>query len=530
MKTKNNEFLSFNILNCPIPKQQIRIEDSKNLLISSRLNIPLLPLNSQQQKNDLNQLKLFRHLNEYTTIQDGFQQTQAFKYKSSIYNGRLLQNTIKQQIEIDQDFQSEEKIFTQKQLLKEKPLDSTLKNQNNNRNKISSMPTEPFEQGQQNFQNYESDLMRKRTIFSKQNIQINNTKKNQNQNNNNKLRSLTIHEISNKISQQQKMTNNPKNFLKVQKKKFRLKIVAIMVRAILKLSKKYKLLFQRRNQAIEHFQKLKEPHLNYFSSLGQREVQQKYKNFVQQLFTKITQLLQSKEYIKDYTDILKQQQELVVDFQKQRLCFFIKLLFQDLELITRKNIIPKFILHSLNLCLFAGKNTQTSQFVANRTKFYSKTVHSLTSQQKVLIALEYLIFTIIIPNLLEIANKQVYNNQDHFIIINIYLTAIAMLITEFFTNHFQNLAKIENSNVKPVQLILQIQEEEEEEEDKPIQTQLLVSKNLDKNERKVISGQIQLNFVNSIFEEKLLWKNQMINIFSRIVNNIEDLIDIQNAE
>ncbi|CAD8072486.1 unnamed protein product [Paramecium sonneborni] len=528
MKTKQSEFLSFNILNCPFPKQYQKTEDQKNLLISQRLNIPLIPLNLVQEKTDTIQLKLFKNLNEQTTKQDGSRNTQTFKLKNSLKISRLLENNVQKQIETYKDFQREEGISNLKQSLKVKTLDTELKTQNQIRQRITSLPTEAFESKDYNFQNPEPDLIGKRTIFSKQNIQENSIKKSQIQTNYSKVRTQTIDSISNQIGQKQKPISNLKITKKVFIKKYRLKIIAIMVRAVLKLSKKYKFVFQKRSQALKHFRKLKAPHLHVFSSLGPQKVQQKYQDFVSLLFSKIIQLLKSQNYIKDYTDILKQEQKLIVDFQKQRLCFLIKILFQDLELITRKNIIPPFILHSLNLCLFSGKHTQTSQFVINRTKFYSKTVYSLNSQQKVLIALEYLIFTIIAPNILDIANKQICNNQDHFLIIQFYLTAIIILITVFFTNHFKKLPKIEKSNVKPVQLILKFLEEEEE--DTQIKTELLISQNLEKNEDMIISGQIKLNLINQIFTEKLKWKNQMTKIFSKLVENIEALIDIENIE
>ncbi|CAD8103384.1 unnamed protein product [Paramecium primaurelia] len=522
MKNQNYESLSFNILNCPSFKQQQTIKVISNSLVNQRLNIPLLQLNSQLEKSSIRP-KLFKNIFEQTNLKEGSQNTYTYKNKTQIETYQNMENNRKQQSIIKNDFQRE-RVLTNQYIHEQKAQDIYKLKSETNRDKKINRPIVQLEQDFQIIQSLEFNPQRETIIQSQL---YNNKNRIKISINNNKHRSYTIDGIHNKDNYQLGTIDNSKVKKKLVVKKLKLKIIAILVRAVLKLSKKYKLIFFNRNKALEHFSRLKKPHLSHFNKMAYRQIQQQYRNFVEQIFSKIIKLLNSSNYIKDYTDILKQQQELILDFQKQRLCFFIKLILQDLELITRKNIIPGFILHSLNLCLFSGKNTQTSQFVVNRTKFYSKTVHSLTQEQKVLIAIEFLFFTIIIPNMLDIVNQQVFTNQDHQAITQIYFISIAILITIFFTNHFKNLPNIESSNVKPVQLILKICEEQEE---KPVQTKLILSPNIEKNEEMLISGDLKLNFINKIFIEKPAFQKEMAQVFSKIVSNIEALIDISNAE
>ncbi|CAD8154078.1 unnamed protein product [Paramecium pentaurelia] len=515
MKNQNYESLSFNILNCPSFKQQQTIKVISNSLVNQRLNIPLLSLNSQLEKSTGIRPKLFKNIFEQTNLQKGSQNTNTYKNKTSIETYENMENNRKQSSIIQKDFQRG-RVLTNQYINEKKAQDIYKLKSETNRDKKINRPIVQLEQDFQIIQSLEFNPQRETNIQSQL---YNNKNRIKISINNNKHRSYTIDGIHNK--------DNSKVKKKLVVKKLKLKIIVILIRAVLKLSKKYKLIFFNRNKALEHFSRLKKPHLSHFNKMAQRQIQQQYRIFVEQIFSKIIKLLNSSNYIKDYTDILKQQQELILDFQKQRLCFFIKLILQDLELITRKNIIPGFILHSLNLCLFSGKHTQTSQFVVNRTKFYSKTVHSLTQEQKVLIAIEFLFFTIIIPNMLDIVNQQVFTNQDHQAITQIYFISIAILITLFFTNHFKNLPNIESSNVKPVQLILKICEEQE---DKPVQTKLILSPNIEKNEEMLISGDLKLNFINKIFIEKPAFQKEMAQVFSKIASNIEALIDISNAE
>ncbi|CAD8173960.1 unnamed protein product [Paramecium pentaurelia] len=526
MKTQTNETISFNILNFPSSKEFLQGFMMNNNHICQKLNIPLLQKKKYLEKNQRVRFQLFSNPIEIESMQQRNQQTQRLKLQTSFQINEQMENNIQELISRDKDMQIKRR-FTQSHQIK-KPFEiQTLKILNTNRDRMQSMPTESFQFGFQILENQKNDTRRQKSLFVESNSKQNQIPKISLSNNNKKIRNQSIKGIFNQIIHQRETIDHAKIKMRLVVKKLRLKVIAILIMAVLKLSKKYKLVLLKRNQALLHFKKLKTLHLNHLNKYQQRIIKQQYQNFIEKLFSKIIKLLNSQNYIKDFSEIFNKKQELIVDFQKQRLCYFIKLLFQDLELITRKNFLPPCILHSLNLSLFYGKHTQTSQFVSNRTQFYSKTVHSLNQDQKVLIALEYLIFTLILPNLLEITNKQVYTDSDLQMNFQFYFIAIPVLLTVFFTNHFKKLQKIKNSNVKPIQLILNVQEEEG---NSPMKTQLITSSKLETDEELIISGDFKFNFVYKIFYEKPKWKIQMSTLFSQIVKNIEALIDIQNAE
>ncbi|CAD8066212.1 unnamed protein product [Paramecium sonneborni] len=318
--------------------------------------------------------------------------------------------------------------------------------------------------------------------------------------------------------------NQAKNQFIIRNKKFR--IIVFVVIAVLELSKKYKIIFEEREIARVHFLAQKEPHKHFINYFGIKQHKTQHRKFVDSLLSKILTIYKDQKYIQECENIQNQKTAIRKDIQIQRLCFFIKLLFQDLELITRKNIIPKFILHSLNLCLFAGKNTQTSQFVANRTKFYSKTVHSLTSQQKVLIALEYLIFTIIIPNLLEIANELDKTSYDCFYVTLFHFIAFTGVLMVQFTKQFENLNKIRNSNVKPIQRIIQLKKNDQ---GLPCIANFIINDKIDEDENKITAGGFEYSGILELYESKPFWRVKISKLFSKVVSNIGDLINIANV-
>ncbi|CAD8154080.1 unnamed protein product [Paramecium pentaurelia] len=319
---------------------------------------------------------------------------------------------------------------------------------------------------------------------------------------------------------------NAKPQIKIRNKKLR--IIVFVVIAVLELSKKYKKIFQEREIAREHFQLQQRPHLKYINFFGIKQHKQQQRKFVDSLLQKIIIIQKDQKYIKECKTIQREQDDIRKDFQKQRLCFFIKLILQDLELITRKNIIPGFILHSLNLCLFSGKHTQTSQFVVNRTKFYSKTVHSLTQEQKVLIAIEFLFFTIIIPNMLDIVNELDQSNKDSFLITLFHFVGIIGVLMVQFTKYFENkFEKIKESNVKPIQKVIQLKKNEQ---GIPCIASLSFTDKIDENENKILSGGFEYSGILELFEQKPFWSQKMTLQFSRIARNIGELIDITNVQ
>ncbi|CAD8072484.1 unnamed protein product [Paramecium sonneborni] len=346
-------------------------------------------------------------------------------------------------------------------------------------------------------------------------------------------RCKTVNSRNKRPSLQLKIWNNinlnkqsqPKFQLRFRNKKFR--IIVIVVFAILKLSKKYKKILEKRKIANKHFQAQEESHIKFINLFGIQQHSIQHRKFVDLLFQKIHRITKEQTYLQECQNIKSMRVEIRQDVQKQRLCFLIKILFQDLELITRKNIIPPFILHSLNLCLFSGKHTQTSQFVINRTKFYSKTVYSLNSQQKVLIALEYLIFTIIAPNILDIANELDQKIQDCSIITLFYFIAFTGVLMAIFTKQFEKLNKIQNSNIKPIQRVIQLKKNNQ---GFPCFAIFSVNNKIDENENKIIIGGFEYSAIIDLIQSKPFWTVQISKLFSKIVSNIGDLIDITNVQ
>ncbi|CAK79740.1 unnamed protein product (macronuclear) [Paramecium tetraurelia] len=523
MISQKQETISFNIVNFPLSKELLLGVGAKSNFICDKLNIPLLSQKQQVDKSQRANFKLFTDVNQSYRMLGKHHHTQRLKIQTSLCVNDQMEN---KEIWRDKDMSTKRRLSQQNQAQRISLEGSTSKIKNVLKDRMSYLPfDQSYQQDLQIKENreYENRRVKSQFVVKKSDHIIipriklfNNTLIVRNEKN---------QSISNQIYNKQEIINKL-NIQRIQVKRLRLKIIALLVIAICKLSKKYRLVLFKRNQEMQHFRKLKMPHLKFLQFFGQRQIKQQFQNFTENLFSKITSLLTSENYNKGLIEILKQKEEMILDFQQQQLCYFIKLLLQDLELITRKNVLPPFINHSLNLSLFRGKQTQTSQFVSNRTQFYSKTVVSLNSEQQGLIASEYLIFTIILPIILEIANKQVFTQSNRQMNFSFSFIALPILLTDFFTNHFKNLPKIQNPNVKPIQLILTVLEDQEI----PLKTQLITSSILESDEELMISGNFKKQFVYSIFNEKPKYKFQMNQLFSKIIKNIETQIDIENAQ
>ncbi|CAD8174175.1 unnamed protein product [Paramecium octaurelia] len=524
MISQKQETISFNIVNFPHSKKLFLGLGAKSNFICEKLNIPLLSQKQQVDKNQRANFKLYTDVNENSRMLGRYQHTQRFKIQTSLHVNEQLDN--KEQIWRDKDMQTKRGSSQQNYVERKSSEGSASKIKKVFKDRMSYIPyDQSYQQDLQIKENYEYENRRISSSFVDKNSDHINIPRIKLSHNTVIVRNEKNQSISNQIYNKQEIIENLK-IRRIQIKRLRLKSIALLVIAVCKLSKKYRLVLLKRNQAIQHFKKLKLPHLNYLQFFGQRQIKQQFQNFTENLFSKISSLLISDNYNKGLIEILKQNEEMILDFQQQQLCYFIKLLLQDLELITRKNVLPPFIIHSLNLSLFRGKQTQTSQFVSNRTQFYSQTVFSLNPEQQGLIASEYLIFTIILPIILEIANKQVFSQSNRQMNFSFSFIALPILLTDFFINHFKNLPKIQNPNVKPVQLVLNVLEDKEI----PLKTQLITSSKLESDEELMISGNFKKQFVYSIFNEKPKYKFQMNQLFSKIIKNIEAQIDIENAK
>ncbi|CAD8071952.1 unnamed protein product [Paramecium primaurelia] len=312
----------------------------------------------------------------------------------------------------------------------------------------------------------------------------------------------------------------------------KLKIYVIFVFSAMVISKKFRFLKKDDTQIIFKLNNKLSSCQRIINQNGLKYIEEQQQQFVQVIANKVIYYLNSQKYI----DECNQSDELSnpilsMDFKKLRVQCFSKLIYQNLELITRKNNFPEFIKCLLITSLYKTSKQQTSFFVGERCHFYQTNRIHIQREQKLAIAMEYLLFQIIIPNLLQLVNKQQLKLRNHHISVHsnnnkckiqtqkIFII-IASLLHQQFINRFQNMRKVKNPNGYMVNKRLNI----EYLENNLFNIEIKVAYNIGDNNQ-VLEGLIEQEQLQQFEKSKPIWKSQLDRLFDKILQNTESLID-----
>ncbi|CAD8164629.1 unnamed protein product [Paramecium pentaurelia] len=312
---------------------------------------------------------------------------------------------------------------------------------------------------------------------------------------------------------------------KTQQKKSMLRKRIIVVLAVIRISKKYRVILKERAQKTQNLDQQKSVHQKYLDQFRTKNLQYHQKDFADGIFKKLNSILLDKKYIKECEQISRLQDFIQKDIKKQRFCQFISLFLQSLEIATNQNVLPPVIVHQLNLNFFKTNNTQSCLFVLNRACYYSTLIQKITKKQQLLIATEYLIFQLVIPNIFQILKDMKIKSVEHNNQTLSYLTALTEMVQMFFVDYFKQLEKVSSKNVKPIQRILQL---DIDDNSGIANSEVIITSKINQDETIIIENGFDKSSIKELQSCKPYWDEKMKSRFIKIISNIEKHILIKN--
>ncbi|CAK90406.1 unnamed protein product (macronuclear) [Paramecium tetraurelia] len=308
---------------------------------------------------------------------------------------------------------------------------------------------------------------------------------------------------------------------RIENSKRTLKKVFLSVFFSMVISKKYRLFKQEEKQIITILNCKLQSCQKVINQIGIRQVEEQQQQFVQIVSNKVIHYLNNQTYINECNqndDVSNPVQSM--DWKKLRVQSFSKLIYQNLELLTRECNFPELLKCQLITSLYKTSKQQTSFFVGERCHFYQANRIQLTREQKLAIAMEYLLFQIVIPKLLQIVNGLPTYSQNHKIYTQQIIVIIASLLHRQFVNRFQNMKKVKNPNGYMVNKKLSIQYLE----NGLFCNEISIAGNTGDN-NEVLEGLLEQDQIQSIENSKPVWKQSMDNLFDQILSNVQDVIN-----
>ncbi|CAD8177084.1 unnamed protein product [Paramecium octaurelia] len=308
---------------------------------------------------------------------------------------------------------------------------------------------------------------------------------------------------------------------RIEKSKRTLKKVFLSVFFSMVISKKYRQLKQEEKQLITILNCKLQSCQKVINQIGIRQIEEQQQQFVQIVSNKVIHYLNNQTYINECNqndDVSNPVQSM--DWKKLRVQSFSKLIYQNLELLTRECNLPELLKCQLITSLYKTSKQQTSFFVGERCHFYQANRIQLTREQKLAIAMEYLLFQIVIPKLLQIVNGLPTYSQNHKIYTQQIIVIIASLLHRQFVNRFQNMKKVKNPNGYMVNKKLSIQYVE----NGLFCNEISIADNIGDN-NEVLEGLLELDQIQSIENSKPAWKQQIDDLFEQILSNVQSLIN-----
>ncbi|CAD8099690.1 unnamed protein product [Paramecium sonneborni] len=301
----------------------------------------------------------------------------------------------------------------------------------------------------------------------------------------------------------------------------KLKAVFLFVFSSMVISKNYSLRKKEEKKTITLLNKKLQSCQKVINSNGIKSIEAQQQQFVQIISNKVVHYLKSQTYIDECNSIDEISNPIQnKDWKKLRVQCFSRLIYQNLELLTRECNIPELIKCQLIASLFKTSKQETSYFVGERCHFYQANKIHIEREQKLAIATEFLLFQIIIPNLLQIVNNLPTYNQKYKIQTQQIIVIIASLLHKQFVNRFQNMRKLKNPNGNMVYKKLSIQYQK----DGLFCNEINIQQNTGDN-NEVLEGLLQNEKLEQLEGLKPIWKEQLDTLFEKILQNVETLIN-----
>ncbi|CAD8172701.1 unnamed protein product [Paramecium octaurelia] len=318
-----------------------------------------------------------------------------------------------------------------------------------------------------------------------------------------------------------------------QNNKIKFKTVGYVVFAALCLSKKYRLIQQKkqllRNQLNHNYQE----HQKVVDQFSKRQAVIQEKQYYCYVVEKIIHHLKEQSFIDETLRIQNQSKEYQSDIRKVHVFKFTTLLLKNVELYTRKNTITDIVCSLINMSMYEQTDIPVSKFVGYRCHFYNDDRVKIPVEQQVLIALEYYFFCNLIPQLCEIVadlsdnktigKQKVKTNPSHLNECHFYICVLATLIQQKIVQVFSEMKKVKNPNGNMVQKTLKTTEQQNFviKAFISINTQFEDDNN---DENEIVKGLISSDLILALEEEKPQWKKFIDKTFSQIITNFSNLL------
>ncbi|CAK69497.1 unnamed protein product (macronuclear) [Paramecium tetraurelia] len=318
-----------------------------------------------------------------------------------------------------------------------------------------------------------------------------------------------------------------------QNKKLKFKTVGYVVFATMCLSKKYRIIQQKkqflRNQLNHNYQE----HQKVVDQFSKRQAITHERQYYAYVVEKIIHHLKEQSFIDETLEIQNQSKEYQSDIRKVHIFKFTTLLLKNVELYTRQNTITDIVRSQINMCIYEQTGIPISRFVGQRCHFYNDDRVKIPVEQQVLIALEYYFFCNLIPQLCEIVadlqdnktigKQKVKTNPSHLNECHFYICVLATLIQQKIVQVFSELKKVKNPNGSIVQKSLKTTEQQ----NLVIKAYIAINTQLedDNNEEsEIVKGLISSDLILALEEEKPQWKKFIDKTFSQIITNLSNLL------
>ncbi|CAD8186523.1 unnamed protein product [Paramecium pentaurelia] len=332
---------------------------------------------------------------------------------------------------------------------------------------------------------------------------------------------LYLFQNMDKIGSQQKTSTIEMVSKRIENLRRKLKIVFLCVFSSMMISKKYRLVKKEEKQTIAILNNKLQSCQKVINQNGVRFIEEQQSQFVQIVSNKVIYYLNNQTYINECNTIDDASNPVQsMDWKKLRVQSFSKLIYQNLELLTRECNFPELLKCQLITSLYKTSKQQTSFFVGERCHFYQANRIHLQREQKLAIAMEYLLFQIVIPNLLQIVNSLPTYSQNHKIQTQQIIVIIASLLHQQFVNRFQNMKKVKNPNGYMVNKRLNMQYLESG----LFCNEINIAYNTGDN-NEVLGGLIEQEKLLQIENSKPVWKQQIDSLFEQILSNVQNLIN-----
>ncbi|CAD8072478.1 unnamed protein product [Paramecium sonneborni] len=210
-------------------------------------------------------------------------------------------------------------------------------------------------------------------------------------------------------------------------------------------------------------------------------------NWVNKITLRIYQGMNGDEMKKVFSQNFNPNQLESQEILKKWLIYFSILFFKNVEQHTRQESMPDFLCFMMTLQLYHYQNKTASLFVVRRTTYLNANVFSLSEKEIQLITSEFILFSVIIPEIINQDKKQNYFNQQHKIQCRQIFFQVFSLLQILFMSSFLDLSEVKSTNkIKVLQKRITTNEKTQEmkfEQDDQIDQSQAIIEGLEKKQK-----------------------------------------------